>query len=77
MIKFSDIPNYIKIDVDGIEHLILKGGIKLLKNIKIVKSKLKLMKIILNNLILKKIMNECMFVFKEKKEMIKKLLFRP
>ena len=27
-------PNYIKIDVDGIEHLILKGGINTLKNVK-------------------------------------------
>lgn len=27
-------PDYLKIDVDGIEHLILKGGNKLLKNIK-------------------------------------------
>ena len=28
--KFLKIPNYIKIDVDGIEHLILKGGINFL-----------------------------------------------
>ncbi len=27
-------PNYIKIDVDGIEHLILKGGKKILNNVK-------------------------------------------
>ena len=27
-----DIPDYIKIDVDGIEHLILKGGDKFLMN---------------------------------------------
>jgi FkbM family methyltransferase len=27
-------PDYIKIDVDGIEHLILKGGISVLKNVK-------------------------------------------
>lgn len=27
-----DIPNYIKIDVDGIENLILKGSVKVLKN---------------------------------------------
>ena len=27
-------PDYIKIDVDGIEHLILKGGANLLKNVK-------------------------------------------
>tara|TARA_Y100000590_G_scaffold469983_1_gene661112 strand:- start:3708 stop:4568 length:861 start_codon:yes stop_codon:yes gene_type:complete len=30
-----DIPDYIKIDVDGIEHLILKGGSKYLNNSKI------------------------------------------
>ena len=30
--KFLEIPNYIKIDVDGIEHLILKGGINFLKD---------------------------------------------
>ena len=27
-------PDYIKIDVDGIEHLILKGGLSVLKNVK-------------------------------------------
>ena len=27
-------PDYIKIDVDGIEHIILKGGFEILKNIK-------------------------------------------
>ena len=30
--KSTQIPNYIKLDVDGIEHLILSGGKKLLKN---------------------------------------------
>ena len=30
--KTLDVPNYIKIDVDGIEHLILKGAKNLLKN---------------------------------------------
>lgn len=30
--KIIPFPNYIKIDVDGIEHLILEGGIKTLKN---------------------------------------------
>ena len=30
-----EIPNYIKIDVDGIEHLILKGGQSFLKDLKI------------------------------------------
>ena len=33
--KILDIPDYIKIDVDGIEHLILEGGDKYLNNIKI------------------------------------------
>ena len=33
--KSLTIPNYIKIDVDGIEHLILKGGIKYLKSKKV------------------------------------------
>lgn len=28
------VPDYIKMDVDGIEHLILKGGAEILKNIK-------------------------------------------
>ena len=30
--KFLKIPNYIKLDVDGIEHLILKGGTNFLKD---------------------------------------------
>ena len=30
--KILEIPNYIKIDVDGIEHLIIKGGDKFLSN---------------------------------------------
>ena len=29
--KILEVPNYIKIDVDGIEHLILEGGLKFLK----------------------------------------------
>ncbi len=33
--KIMEIPDYIKIDVDGIEHLILKGGENTLKNKKI------------------------------------------
>tara|TARA_B110000967_G_C18820507_1_gene528429 strand:+ start:354 stop:1214 length:861 start_codon:yes stop_codon:yes gene_type:complete len=33
--KILDIPDYIKIDVDGIEHLILRGGINFLKDKKI------------------------------------------
>ena len=30
--KILEIPNYVKIDVDGIEHLILKGGNTILKS---------------------------------------------
>ena len=30
--KILDVPNYIKIDVDGIEHLILEGADKYLNN---------------------------------------------
>jgi hypothetical protein len=33
--KILEIPNYIKIDVDGIEHLILRGADKYLKNLNI------------------------------------------
>jgi len=33
--KILEIPDYIKIDVDGIEHLILEGGDRYLKNKKI------------------------------------------
>lgn len=33
--KILDVPNYIKIDVDGIEHLILMGAEKVLRNKKI------------------------------------------
>jgi len=33
--KILEVPDYIKIDVDGIEHLILEGGDKYLKNEKI------------------------------------------
>ena len=33
--KFLEIPDYIKIDVDGIEHLILEGGNRVLNNKKI------------------------------------------
>jgi len=66
--KILDIPNYIKIDVDGIEHLILKGGIKLLKNTKISEIQIEINENYseqLNSVM--KIMNECMFKFKEKK----------
>ena len=33
--KIMEIPDYIKIDVDGIEHIILEGGVKTLNNKKI------------------------------------------
>ena len=32
--KILEHPNYVKIDVDGIEHLVLSGGIEILKNVK-------------------------------------------
>ena len=35
--KILEVPDYIKIDVDGFEHLILKGSTKLLKNKKVKK----------------------------------------
>jgi FkbM family methyltransferase len=66
--KILDIPNYIKIDVDGIEHLILKGGIKLLKNTKISEIQIEINENYseqFNSVM--KIMNECLFKFKEKK----------
>ena len=66
--QILEIPDYIKIDVDGIEHLILKGGIKLFKNQKILEIQIEINENYLdqyNNVL--KIMNECSFVFKEKK----------
>lgn len=66
--KILNIPKYIKIDVDGIEHMILKGGIKLLKNIQVSEIQIEINENYneqLNSVM--KIMNECMFKFKEKK----------
>lgn len=66
--QILEIPDYIKIDVDGIEHLILKGGIKLFKEQKILEVQIEINENYLdqyNNVL--KIMNECSFVFKEKK----------
>ena len=66
--KILDIPNYIKIDVDGIEHLILKGGLKLLKHPKILQMQIEINENYpdqYNTII--KIMNNSLFKFKEKK----------
>jgi FkbM family methyltransferase len=63
-----DIPNYIKIDVDGIEHLILKGGIETLKS-----KKLKSVSVEINddfkvhNKECIKILKSCGFKFHQKK----------
>ena len=66
--KTLEIPDYIKIDVDGIEHLILKGGLTILKNPKILEIQIEINENYEEqfNTVLK-IMNECMFKFKEKK----------
>ena len=66
--QILDIPDYIKIDVDGVEHLILKGGMKLLKNPKILEIQIEINENYIdqyNNVL--KIMDECSFNFKEKK----------
>ena len=66
--QILDIPDYIKIDVDGVEHLILKGGIKLFKNPKILEIQIEINENYIdqyNNVL--KIMDECSFKFKEKK----------
>ena len=66
--KILDIPNYIKIDVDGIEHLILKGGFNLLKNPKVLEMQIEINENYLEQLnTIKKIMSDSMFKFKEKK----------
>ena len=66
--KILEIPDYIKIDVDGIEHLILKGGLILLKNPKVLEIQIEINENYVDqyNTVLK-IMNECMFKFKEKR----------
>ena len=66
--KILEIPNYIKIDVDGIEHLILKGGLNLLKSPKILEIQIEVNENYVDqyNSVLK-IMDECMFKFREKK----------
>lgn len=65
--KIIRTPDYIKIDVDGIEHLILQGGISTLKS-----SKIKSVLIELNESFddqfneCRKIMNDCGFSFEKK-----------
>lgn len=66
--QILNVPDYIKIDVDGVEHLILKGGIELFKNPKILEIQIEINENYFdqhNNVL--KIMNECLFKFKEKK----------
>ena len=66
--QILDVPDYIKIDVDGVEHLILEGGIKLFKNPKILEIQIEINENYVdqyNNVL--KIMDECLFKFKEKK----------
>ena len=66
--KILDIPHYIKIDVDGIEHLILKGGINLLKDPKILELQIEINENYLDQYKgVLQIMNDCNFKFKEKK----------
>lgn len=66
--KILDIPDYIKIDVDGIEHLILKGGLKLLKNPKVLEIQIEINENYIKQLnTVKKIMSDSMFKLKEKK----------
>ena len=68
--KILDIPDYIKIDVDGIEHLILQGSLDFLSNKKIKKLMIELneeFKEQYNNSF--KILNSHDFVFVEKNVM--------
>ncbi len=66
--KILEIPDYIKIDVDGIEHLILKGGLTILKNPKILEIQIEINENYEEQFIaVIKIMNECNFKLKEKK----------
>ena len=66
--EILDVPDYIKIDVDGIEHLILKGGLKLFKNYKVLEMQIEINENYpdqYNSII--KVMDNCSFKFKEKK----------
>jgi len=66
--KILNIPDYIKIDVDGIEHLILQGGINTLKDLKILEIQIEINENYTNqfNKVIE-IMNESGFKFKDKK----------
>ncbi len=62
------VPSYIKIDVDGIEHLLLKGGLKLLKNPKVLEIQIEINENYIEQMnTVKKIMSNSMFKLKEKK----------
>ncbi len=62
------VPSYIKIDVDGIEHLLLKGGRKLLENQKVLEIQIEINENYVEQMnTVKKIMSDSMFKFKEKK----------
>ena len=66
--QILNVPDYIKIDVDGVEHFILRGGIELFKNPKILEIQIEINENYFdqyNNVL--KIMDECLFKFKEKK----------
>ena len=66
--KILEVPDYIKIDVDGIEHLILQGGNKYLNNKKIKSISIELnenFSVQFNTVI--KIMDKYKFILKQKK----------
>ena len=66
--RILNIPDYIKIDVDGIEHLILQGGISILKDPQILEIQIEINENYTNQLNkVIEIMNECGFKFKDKK----------
>ena len=66
--KILEVPDYIKIDVDGIEHLILKGGLSVLKNQKILEIQIEINENYTEQFTtVLEIMKQCNFKFKEKK----------